>query len=881
MTMSNARNAIGTRLMTAALLLAVMFTSFIAAPIAEASSVSGSAGATTGATGAGTTGVAGAAGTNPQPKVEFVCQLGGVIKSTDLSGCLPLFASWLGSWFLTIGGAFLRITGYFFDALTYHIIIAFASTLDYLKITDAINTGWTVFRDLSNMLIIGMFVFIAISIILGLKEYGQKRLIANVLIVAVLINFSLLFTKLIIDFSNFTSYQVYTKMTTNPGGGQSSFDIAGSFLAPMGITSIWDSSGLVTDQVLQSTQSGLQAFAFGLVGGIMLTMVAAVLAYGCFLIIARGILLIFLMLTGPLAFATYLIPNFAKSEYGWNNWWKTLINSAAFAPLLMIFLAISLAIVNAAGTAAQQQTKISMGAIIANPAQQLTQNSSAWVTIMVYMIGTGLLFVSLRLASKFAGTISGLATPSTLAQGALKVAAFAPIGVGGPLLGTMLQASRGTRALGRLETAKQDLSASRQKMGTMYGDLQATKATHGERSPQYRAALKDYNKQVKATVKLAKKADKAEEVARKDYNVADTAPAKAVAKAVGVPEPFTGQTPKKATGGVLGKVERQAKEAEKITKRLEPTAGDEQAIQEKHRREAERRHEGERTALNEQLRIARATQDGIRKQAATDKARLTQEQEQAKKDRESRAAEVDKIVKGIQPRHEAAVKEKETITKEVQTNTKEINERANNQQVELDRKIAIETNPAEITKLKAEKETVEVKRGAELRTEQAKIQRVTAQVEQIESEIKQARQPITDLDAKIAQANTQIENLDTQVANADRDVRQKENALKQLDQQIRTEAKEAGDREINAMHAGLVDAAAEAGRQVAENPADRPFVVDEVRSAFKKRTSAEGRMKRFFQDMNKEIGTGEPPQTPSSPISPTPPPTPPSPPPAH
>ncbi|PIR82868.1 hypothetical protein COU20_00005, partial [Candidatus Kaiserbacteria bacterium CG10_big_fil_rev_8_21_14_0_10_59_10] len=362
--------------------------------------------------------------TTATPQVRATCDF---LNGYTFDGCIwfPLM-SWLGSWFLTIGGYLLLVAGTLFDTLVGRIIVDFKGTLDFLNITTAISDGWTIFRDFSNILIIGIFAFTAISIILGLHEFGQKKMIARILIIAVLINFSLLFTKMIIDASNFTAYQIYRQMA---GGADSvTFDISQRFLVPMGIPNVWNSKPIV-DTVTNGSQSGLQGFAFGLTGGAMLAILAGVLLYGCFLIIARGILFIFLMLTAALAFATYLIPSFAESEYGWSTWWKSLINSAIFAPLLMLSLYISLVIVSKAGEKVGQLTGVdTIGSIINDPSKQLTTNG--WTVILLYILGTGLLFISFKVSSKFAGRISGFNMASMIpglgvAAGALGVAAGA------------------------------------------------------------------------------------------------------------------------------------------------------------------------------------------------------------------------------------------------------------------------------------------------------------------------------------------------------------------------------------------------------------------------------------------------------------------------
>jgi hypothetical protein len=68
-----------------------------------------------------------------------------------------------------------------------------------------------------------------------------------------------------------------------------------------------------------------------------------------------------------------------------------------------------------------------IGGVISNPGSQI--NGSAWAVIMLYLLGTGLLFISFRMSSKFAGKISGFSLAAAipalgLAAGA-RVAAFA------------------------------------------------------------------------------------------------------------------------------------------------------------------------------------------------------------------------------------------------------------------------------------------------------------------------------------------------------------------------------------------------------------------------------------------------------------------------
>jgi len=134
---------------------------------------------------------------------------GGGIIGSGLNQAFVYILSWLSSFFISIFGWLLMGSANLFNALIQYTIVDFGGTLDTFGIINGINTVWSAFRDISNIVIIGMFVFVAISMIIGLENYGTKRFVVRILIIAVLINFSLLFTKLIIDTSHIAARQFY------------------------------------------------------------------------------------------------------------------------------------------------------------------------------------------------------------------------------------------------------------------------------------------------------------------------------------------------------------------------------------------------------------------------------------------------------------------------------------------------------------------------------------------------------------------------------------------------------------------------------------------------------------------------------------------------
>src|SRR3989338_5481722 len=294
---------------------------------------------------------------------------------------------------------FLIVAGTLFNWLVENTIIQFGAW--YLTIKGAVETAWTAFRDIANIFIIGIFTYVAISIILGLKDFGQKKMIASVLIVAVLINFSLLFTKMVIDVSNYTAAQIYTAAalggTASTKGGQAgaatkgtNYGIADQFMNLLGVGTFGDAFKVV-DKTAQAKDSGAWiALLHGILVMAVILGAAMVLFYGCFLLISRMIMLIFLMVTAAIAVASYLIPDWGTSNYGFKAWKSSLIWCVTFAPMLMIFLWMTLNV----SYALRGTSKATLGAALSDPAGG--KNIEALFT---YVLVLGLLFTTFKLSS--------------------------------------------------------------------------------------------------------------------------------------------------------------------------------------------------------------------------------------------------------------------------------------------------------------------------------------------------------------------------------------------------------------------------------------------------------------------------------------------------
>lgn len=287
----------------------------------------------------------------------------------------------------------------------------------FTKLQDPIVKAWTIFRDLSNILIIGLFVFIAISIILGLQEYGQKKLIARVIIVATLINFSFLFTTIVINTSNMLATAIVNTMPQNTGTAPDTVKgIGDQFVKYMGVTSAFDTRNMLFT-VYNNPQSSLMGvITYSFFAGIFVVIATGVFLYGALLLFSRFIILAVILLPlSALAFGLAIVPSL--QEGAWGRWWQSLLRNSFLAPIMMLFMLIALNLAIATNGATVAARGVSFADFINNPAK-----SSLWEFFFGYIIIIGALFGGMYIASKLAtgaaGRLASVSAGSLIGAGA-------------------------------------------------------------------------------------------------------------------------------------------------------------------------------------------------------------------------------------------------------------------------------------------------------------------------------------------------------------------------------------------------------------------------------------------------------------------------------
>lgn len=304
----------------------------------------------------------------------------------DIAGHLEDFGDWLIAQFLAVfvslAGGLLAVVGVGFDQAVKYTIVDFGTT--YSVFEPGVNAAWAGFRDVANIIMIAMFIFVAFAVILNSETYGIKRFGVRILIVAVLINFSLFFTKAIIDVSNVTAIQFRQAIQVKDSSGNDA-GIAAAFMQQAGLTeSVYISASTEIEKIANNSWG--RAFLYTFLTVIFFAALLVVLLYGLILLIARVVIFIILMLTSAAAFAAYMVP---RGQKWWDKWWSELIRNALFAPVFMMMLWGVVKIMNGFGG----DKKITFDQLVA-------KSSNAWEPAFAMMLVVGLLYGSTKVANE-------------------------------------------------------------------------------------------------------------------------------------------------------------------------------------------------------------------------------------------------------------------------------------------------------------------------------------------------------------------------------------------------------------------------------------------------------------------------------------------------
>ena len=240
-----------------------------------------------------------------------------------------------------------------------------------------INVAWRVIRDVLNMCFIFLLLYNAILVIVSKRNIGEiKKVLTGIVITALLINFSMFFTEVIIDASNiatigfYQSIQTVGQSSTVPNGQVIQTGISGAFVNALHVTDYFNSDSLnnvgqpATPQPLSNSnqgpvnpnasastastksQSNTQLFIVGIFGSVLFMILAFCFFAISMMLIIRFLVLIFLLMLSPVGFIGFGLPQLDGQQ---KEWWTTLIGQCIFAPLYMLLTWVVLTLMASPG----------------------------------------------------------------------------------------------------------------------------------------------------------------------------------------------------------------------------------------------------------------------------------------------------------------------------------------------------------------------------------------------------------------------------------------------------------------------------------------------------------------------------------------------------
>jgi len=185
---------------------------------------------------------------------------------------------------------------------------------------EGITMAWETVRGFVNMFYLLILVFLAITTILRVNKFSDKKLFFNVIISAILVNFSMSIALVVIDFSNML--MAYFAAAIEPINTANSFYGNAGYAKALASGTFWKTAGV-----------NMATFIINIVMAVMLFFTAVAL-------LIRLVAYWVLIIISPLAFFSIALPN----SNGFSEWRDKLVYYSFFGPIMLFFIWLALAL---------------------------------------------------------------------------------------------------------------------------------------------------------------------------------------------------------------------------------------------------------------------------------------------------------------------------------------------------------------------------------------------------------------------------------------------------------------------------------------------------------------------------------------------------------
>ena len=390
------------------------------------------------------------------------------------------------TWIMTLFAWLVGVAAITLDYAVYFTVVTMG---EYVNNLSAVGVTWQIMRDIGNIIIIFGFLAIGISIILNTERLGYgKKMLPMLLVSAVFLNFSLFISEAVIDTGNLFATQFYTQIKGGTVPSRVSLSqtniknegISNKIMGQLGLQTIYN-AGRVNTEVFKAGNT----WVVGFMAVILFLITAFVMFSLAFMLIARFVILLLLIIIAPIGFAGLAVPKLAGAA---GQWWDELFKQTITAPVLLLLLYVALAVI----TDASFLTGICTGS---GGAADCTKNWAGFVEgndltgfasmMLSFLVAMGLLLAVVILSKRLSAFGGGWATKwgGRLSFGATAFALRGTAGLGFQSASQAIRRKYGGTKIGRVLATTLDKGAKGSfdvRGATTFGGLKRIGVDAGE-----------------------------------------------------------------------------------------------------------------------------------------------------------------------------------------------------------------------------------------------------------------------------------------------------------------------------------------------------------------------------------------------------------------
>lgn len=368
----------------------------------------------------------------------------------------------------TIGYLLAAITAKLISFAAYFIQVMIKLSPGIIR-SPVVQEGFKITLSFANLGFVLAVIFIAFITIFRLQGYETKKLIRNLIVAAVLVNFSFTFAGLIMDASNIFG-NFFIDAIIGDSGAENITNSIASALNVHKLNTATPTAGAMGDALALGAiyYKTIFSLAFMILFNSVMVVTFFVIAG---LMVVRYVTISILLIVMPFAWLCWIFPSLQRH---WSAWWGAFLKWNIFLPVLMFFIYI------AAFTAAKVGEAVKDGGA-GLQSQAAAGDLTTFAAIGISDIAQGLVMVGLLFGGMIIAQKLGVAGSGAIMTGSGRVKGWvtgaAISATGAPLAGRMAKQT-GMAAVGVAASARE------KTMAKVYGGAAALAGRVGLRGAQ-------------------------------------------------------------------------------------------------------------------------------------------------------------------------------------------------------------------------------------------------------------------------------------------------------------------------------------------------------------------------------------------------------------